>query len=502
MRTRAGLLIVAAALLVTGCPEKKVIVKKTPTIKKVIKIRPAESFYNEGMTALEAKQEDRALALFDEAIQKYKGDDAKLVDAHYNSGVVLMKRGDLEGARKSFSKAIELDPKHRDALLNLGVVLKRQKKYKQAIEHYRKALELVPRDPLIMNNLIVAYRLDKQYKQAEKTGHKLLARAPTNVEAYKNMTLIYYDQKKYKMAELLCINAGKMLEKLRKKDPSIPEDPGIYNNLGMIYIGLKRFRDAQTQFEKALTIDPDYTEALINIAAMAHRFRDYDRAKQAYEKVLAKDPKNLKAVCGLAYTIYGMGDAKRALEYFEKVLSRQPDDLQSIYTVGVIYDSLLKDYGNAVKYYEQYKTRKGSVPKEDPVHNRLQAARARLEMATQLKAEQEAEERKQREEEEKKRKALEAGKEVGQDKAGQKKLQDLIDAGAQGEEGEGGKPEEGEGAEGEKTPGEKATEKPAEGAEPGEKATGGQPAEGAEPGEKATGGKPAEGAEPGEKATG
>ncbi len=428
-------IVVITAVFVTGCPEKKVVVKPDTKVQKVVKIKPAEAYYNDGLAAIEAGKLDQGLALLKQSLTKYKGNDGKLVDAHFNIGVVLMKQNDLDGAAAAYAEAIKIRPEHRQALLNLGVVYRRQNKFDKAIALYREALKKIPRDPKLMNNLIVVYRLNKEYKKAVKTGYKLLARAPTNVEAYKNMTLIYYDQKEFKKAELLAINAGKMLEKLRKEDKSIPEDAGIYNNLGMIFIGQKRFREAQSQFEKALKIDPNYNEALINIAAMAHRFRDYQRASKAYEQVLSKDRNNLIAIKGLAFAVFGMGDGKKSLELFEKVLQREPKDAQSIYTVGLIQDSLLRNYAKAVEYYKRYKKVVGKVSKSDPVHNRLQGAQARLEMARQMKADQAEDDLKQRKEEEKKRKerAAAARKDTTKGKAGQQKLQDMLKAGEDAE---------------------------------------------------------------------
>ncbi|MBW1870770.1 MAG: tetratricopeptide repeat protein, partial [Deltaproteobacteria bacterium] len=242
-------LVVAGCLacLGSGCPEKKEIVKPDKAVK-VVRVSQPEEYYNLGVDALKAKDNTRALAAFRNAVSKMKEDPAKLVNAHYNIGVILMGKNDLNGAKLAFEDTLKLKADHRDALVNLGVIYSEKNDYAAAIKHYRGALKKVARDPFLMNNLIMVYRLNKQYREAEKTGHRLLARAPNNVEAYKNMTLVYYDQKKYEMAELLCINAGKMLEKARKKDPAVGEDAGIYSNLGMIYMQMGKTRDALTQF--------------------------------------------------------------------------------------------------------------------------------------------------------------------------------------------------------------------------------------------------------------
>jgi tetratricopeptide (TPR) repeat protein len=453
-------MVFGLALALVGCPEKKVVVRPVEPVKKVVRVKPAEQTFNEGLEALAAKDVERGLQLVREAMAKKPEHLQMQVSGHYNIGAVLLGQGDLAGAEAAFREVLTREQAHQAALLGLGVVFKRQQKYKEAIEHYKAALERVPRDPEIMNNLIVVYRLDKQYAEAEKTGHRLLARAPTNVEAYKNLTLIYYDQGKYEMAELLCINAGKMLEKMRAKDPGVPEDAGIYNNLGMIYVGMKRYREALAQFDKALKIDPGFIEALINLAAIAHRFRDYDKALAAYEQVLKADPENAIAKTGKAYAVFGLGESKAALPLFEGLLAANPGDTRILWNMASIYDEQLRDYAKAVELYTAYKAKAGSgLKSDDPVHKKLEVARQKLAMAAEMKQEQEEEDRKAREEEERKKKALEeAKKETSAE--GKQKLEEMLQggdetappAGPEGAAPEGEKPPATPAPEGEKPP--------------------------------------------------
>jgi len=416
-----------------GCAEKKEVVKVAPQVTTRA-VQP-EEIYNQAVAALQAGKLEEATAKLQQAIGKWNKEPRRLADAYYNLGVIAMKRRDWDTARRHLAKVVELQPTHRDALLNLGVVLKEKHDYQAAIKHYQQALKKVPRDALVMNNLIMLYRLSKQYKQAEKTGHLLLARAPNNVEAYKNMTLIYYDQGKYKMAELLCINAGKMLEKKRQQDPKVKDDPGIYANLGMIYLKLGKTKKALAQFHKALEVDPSHRDALLNIGAIAHRFRDYATCQKVYQKVLDRHPDDITALRGLAYAVYGSGKAKEAIALFEKVVKKAPEDKRAVYILGDIYYTFLHDYQKAIQYFNRYRAAMGrALAKDDPVHNRLQAAQAKLQMATQLKKE---EEEARRREEQKRRKALKKSQaeSPAQKKEGQEKLREML-KGQEGKEGQ------------------------------------------------------------------
>jgi tetratricopeptide (TPR) repeat protein len=268
----------------------------------------------------------------------------------------------------------------RDALLDLGELSTKETNYITAIESYKNALRALPNDQRIMNNLIVCYRLNQQYQEAEAIGYQLLAHVPDSIEAYKNMALVYFDQGNYEMAELFTTHAQKQLQQKRQNDPSIPEDAGIYNNLGLVYLKSGRPRDALQQFSKALEIKPDHLDALLNTGALAHQYRDYARAQAAYEKVLELDPDNSMATRGLAYAVFGSGDPRRTIELMNRLITRDPEEIKAYYVLGVVYDTFLLDFVTAVAYYEQYLAKMGfALDSNDPVKARLAAAKAKLE---------------------------------------------------------------------------------------------------------------------------
>lgn len=57
---------------------------------------------------------------FKELMAEASGMDPNNPDLHYNVGVINMEQGDIEGARASFNKALEIDPKYTNAVLNLS----------------------------------------------------------------------------------------------------------------------------------------------------------------------------------------------------------------------------------------------------------------------------------------------------------------------------------------------------------------------------------------------
>lgn len=89
-------------------------------------------------------------------------EDKRYVAAWYNLGQLRAARGDLGGAHRALSTAIDLKPGHAGALFALGLVEERLGQRKQAIAHYAKAYRINPDllrveiNPQIIHSQLVA----------------------------------------------------------------------------------------------------------------------------------------------------------------------------------------------------------------------------------------------------------------------------------------------------------------------------------------------------------
>ncbi len=100
----------------------------------------------------------------------------------------------------------------------------------------------------------------------------------------------------------------------------------VFNMLGVIYHEHGRFTEAETSFENALRINPNYTEAALNLSVTCNDLGKYDRAREIYSQAIARthdqagtlDPfargklANMHAELGEAYASIGFyGEAVR-----------------------------------------------------------------------------------------------------------------------------------------------------------------------------------------------
>ncbi|MBS1840060.1 MAG: tetratricopeptide repeat protein [Acidobacteria bacterium] len=94
-------------------------------------------------------------------------------------GIALHKEYDLNGALRSYERAVKLDPTYADAQNNIGVIWYDKKKFGRAIRAYQKAIKMRADLAVSYSNLGYAYFADKKYEQAISSFQQALKLDPT-----------------------------------------------------------------------------------------------------------------------------------------------------------------------------------------------------------------------------------------------------------------------------------------------------------------------------------
>ncbi|HUL42136.1 MAG TPA: tetratricopeptide repeat protein [Burkholderiales bacterium] len=96
-----------------------------------------------------------------------------------------------------------------------------------------------------------------------------------------------------------------------------------------------RLDAAQDSYQKMLAIDPNNTEALLGLAAVAEQQKQTDKAVQYYLQVLRVDPRNATAQAGLL-GIVGHNDPQASEMRLKQLLAREPSGFV-FFTLGNLY---------------------------------------------------------------------------------------------------------------------------------------------------------------------
>ncbi|MBI4065181.1 tetratricopeptide repeat protein [Candidatus Gottesmanbacteria bacterium] len=138
-------------------------------------------------------------------------------NTHNNLGDVYGRRGDHTRAAQEFQEAIALKPNYADAYHNLGNAYRSLGKNDEAISQYQKALDY----------------------------------NPTLWQSHQNIAALLYERKDLTEA-LKHIKVGLTIDS---------NNAALYTNLGVIFVALDDKENAKEAFEKALSIDPSFTQA-------------------------------------------------------------------------------------------------------------------------------------------------------------------------------------------------------------------------------------------------
>jgi tetratricopeptide (TPR) repeat protein len=124
-----------------------------------------------------------------------------------------------------------------------------------AIPLFRKALILEPQNPLLWLNLGIAQHKSGEYDEAEKSFCFSRAIDDDNAEAWSALGLLSYEQEHYEEAEYYYSGA------LERNDSS----SRCWNNFGVLYFTQGDYSEARNCFERAVSLDPYYWDALFNL---------------------------------------------------------------------------------------------------------------------------------------------------------------------------------------------------------------------------------------------
>jgi eukaryotic-like serine/threonine-protein kinase len=193
---------------------------------------------------------------------------------HWVAGRDAASRNDYDEARRSYSKAVELDPKFGLGYAGLANVSANQTNQKDAEKYITEALRYVDGMTERERHTTRAgfYRLTGDYPQCVKEYGELLA--------------------------------------------SYPADVAAHNNLAVCLANLREFGKAFNEVRQVVAILPNRAMYRVNLASFANFSSDFQTAEQEARKI--KEP-DVNALIALAFAQVGQGQLAQAMETYQAV---------------------------------------------------------------------------------------------------------------------------------------------------------------------------------------
>jgi len=234
----------------------------------------AISMKNIGDVFLKAKKYNKAIAQYKAALKI----TPKLNSAIANLAIAYQKTGNYNKAVISFNHLLTLNPEYPGVIYyNLGEIYKNTDQTNKAISNFLKAADTAPFPEKSYQNVGYLYMNNKDWTNAI-TNFKLAIDNKQNIEnMYRGMlitnkkasadsTTNYHDivdlLKNKNYLNQLTLFDDAIINKQLSSDISLAK---TYNNLGYCLAMQKNYEEAKGYLNKAIKINPSYTEAINNL---------------------------------------------------------------------------------------------------------------------------------------------------------------------------------------------------------------------------------------------
>ena len=134
-----------------------------------------------------------ARKMYREAIDVYSQAPDNSPSRWNKLGIAYHQLQDLTDAKKSYERAIKLDPHFGEPRNNLGTIFYSQRSFRSAIREYKRALRIMPDSASVYSNLGTAYFARQDYKRASENYAKALKIDPDVFEHHNSYGVILQD---------------------------------------------------------------------------------------------------------------------------------------------------------------------------------------------------------------------------------------------------------------------------------------------------------------------
>ena len=177
----------------------------------------------------------------------------------------------------------------------------------------------------------------------------ILSCAPTTKEDQAKNWLYYYD---LGMSALSAKNYSEAIANFFIATQKAPNEPKVWNSLGIAYMEVFEYEKAESAFRKALEVDKKFTEARLNLGVMYFRKKDYENALREIRTALADEsfPHKHIAFYYLARVYKAIDNQNLYLENLRKATAYNPMFFEAQLELANAYEEM-GDYRSAIDVY-------------------------------------------------------------------------------------------------------------------------------------------------------
>lgn len=299
----------------------------------------------------------------------------KDIVAQVQRGRILLESGNVQAAISQLREQVADAPDFPQAHYALGLAYARGKSFDAAENEFAAALKLSPTMLPVIQSMASMQLARKQPALAKDYAKRCVELAPGDPTCHLLLGMVFLDS-----------DNGMAVQQFQIASSLAPKDPAPRLQLASAYTLMKKWNEAENQFQDALRVRPfshqaleqyaiylesrnepakamtlvqqflatypDDAPATLLLGSLYSGAKQYDQARQEVEHALALDPNLAAAYLALGKLDQIRGDRDTAISNYEKALSLQPNGVPLLTLIGNLYLDK-PDFTNARKYYER-----------------------------------------------------------------------------------------------------------------------------------------------------
>jgi tetratricopeptide (TPR) repeat protein len=247
---------------------------------------------------------------------------------HVRAGRLALLKNDLPGARRSFDRALAIEPRSLDAVAGVAAVSVAQKRPDQARALVDQYLQKAPNDSGLMLLAARTYIADRDTAGAEALLERVVRSEPENVSASTMLGQVYLTQKKFDAAR-------ERFEDVARRQP---QDVGTELMIASILQGQGKYDAAIKRYEGILQRQPNLAPAANNLAWLyAEEGADLERARELAQRARRLMPNDGRVSDTLGWVFYKQRLPSLAVTEFQHSVAVEPSNAMYHFHLGLAY---------------------------------------------------------------------------------------------------------------------------------------------------------------------
>ena len=293
--------------------------------KEIVRLQPQNVLALNSLGAIyrRLKMYDESISVLERAVMC----ESSNVQTYYNLGFTYKLMENFDDAIQCFTTVVEENPRDVLAFNHMGTIYATERKHAEAVACYLKGLKVDPNHPVLHLNLAKSYDKLGEFIKAQAEYEAALRSKPGWLEAIENYSDLLLRKNKTKTAS----------EIVKKALHLNPKDAAMHTKLGDVYCRQDNYDEAETEYNVALAIKPDYTKAMSGLAGTYETTGRLDEALELAERMEVVAPQDMAVKRQHAHILLSADKIEKAGEKIQELFASDPDDVHTLNLLGQYY---------------------------------------------------------------------------------------------------------------------------------------------------------------------